>query len=54
MIEPSLPKVETEIEALTESFYAARYSQRAVEEQDVSKVKTYWEQIRQVFRGRRG
>ena len=54
IIEHSVPTAETEIDALTEAFYSARYSRHPVEEQEVSKVKTYWEQIRRVVRGRRG
>jgi len=54
VVERSLPTVEGEVEALTESFSEARYSRHAIAEQDASIVKTYWEQIRRVFRGRRG
>ena len=53
-LEHSLPTVEEEIESLTDAFNEARYSRHPVEDQDVSTVKSYWEHIRQVFRGRRG
>jgi hypothetical protein len=54
VVERTLPTVEGEVEALTESFSEARYSRHAVKEQDANIVKTYWEHIRRVFRGRRG
>jgi hypothetical protein len=53
-LEHSLPTVEEEIESLTDAFNEARYSRHPVEDQDVSTVKSYWEHIRQVFRGHRG
>jgi hypothetical protein len=53
-LERSLPTIETEIDSLTEAFNEARYSRHAIETEDASMVKNYWEQIRKVFRGRRG
>ena len=53
-LESSLPTIETDIQALTESFNEARYSPHPVDDQKASTVKAYWEHIRQVFRGRRG
>ena len=53
-LEKSLPTVEEEIGLLTDAFIEARYSQHAVQDEDVSQIKNYWEQIRRVFRGKRG
>ncbi len=53
-LERSLPTIHQEIASLTDAFNEARYSRHAVETKDADTVKTYWEQIRQVFRGRRG
>ena len=53
-LEKSLPTVEKEIGSLTDAFSEARYSQHAIQDDDVRQVKNYWEQIRRVFRGKRG
>ena len=53
-LEKSLPTVEQEIGSLTDKFSKARYSQHTIRDDDVSQVKNYWEQIRRVFRGKRG
>jgi hypothetical protein len=53
-LEKSLPTVEEEIGLLTDAFSEARYSQHAVQDDDVRHIKNYWEQIRRVFRGKRG
>ncbi len=53
-LERSLPTVEDDIDSLTNAFNEARYSRHSVEAEEANTVKTYWEQIRQVFRGRRG
>jgi hypothetical protein len=53
-LERSLPTVKDDILALTESFSEARYARHPVESEDANQVKTYWEHIRRVFRGRRG
>ncbi len=53
-LEHSLPNIEDEIASLTDAFNQARYSRHPVETEDAATVKSYWEQIRQVFRGRRG
>jgi hypothetical protein len=54
VLEKSLPTVEKEIELLTDAFIEARYSQHAIQDDDVRHVKNYWEHIRRVFRGKRG
>ena len=53
-LERSLPMVEDEIASLTESFNKARYSDQPIETKMAGIVRSYWEKIRQVFRGRRG
>jgi hypothetical protein len=54
VLERSLPTVENEITSLTDAFSEARYSRHLIEPDDANHVRTYWEQIRRVFRGRRG
>lgn len=53
-LESSLPTAKDEIVALTDAFSEARYSRHAIEIEDADTAKTFWERIRQVFRGRRG
>jgi hypothetical protein len=53
-LEKSLPTVEKEIGSLTDAFSEARYSQHDIQPEDANHVKNYWEQIRRVFRGKRG
>jgi hypothetical protein len=53
-LERSLPTVEDEITSITEAFDEARYSRHSIEDRDSVSVKSYWEKIRKVFRGRRG
>ena len=53
-LEKSLPTVENEISLLTDAFSEARYSRHTIKPDDVNHVKNYWEQIRRVFRGKRG
>jgi hypothetical protein len=54
ILERSLPTVENEITSLTDAFSEARYSRHLIAPDDVDQVKTTWENIRRVFRGRRG
>ena len=54
ILERSLPTVENEIILITDAFSEARYSHHPIEPDDADHVKTTWEQIRRVFRGRRG
>ena len=53
-LEKSLPTVENEIASLTDAFNEARYSNHHFQPEDTKRVKKYWEQIRSVFRGKRG
>ena len=50
----SLPTVDNEIASMTEAFNEARYSRHTINTEESNAVKSFWEKIRKVFRGRRG
>ncbi len=49
-LDPALPEVQAEIDALTETFVAARYSPRPVEAPQVARAHSLWERIRKALR----
>jgi hypothetical protein len=50
VLEPALPAVNEDIEALTGSFMEARYSRHEVPPEKAGQVKRLWERIRQSLR----
>jgi hypothetical protein len=51
-LDKALPTAEEDIDQLTGAFIEARYSQHAVKHDDANRVKTIWERIRGVLRGK--
>ena len=51
-LDKALPTAEEDIDQLTEAFIEARYSRHAVKHEDADRVKTIWERIRGVLRGK--
>lgn len=52
-LKASWPEAETEIEALTAAFLAARYSPQPIDESDLSPVKRTWKRVKASLRRRR-
>jgi hypothetical protein len=53
VLENTFPDVDQEVASLTESFVTARYSRSEVDDEQVSRVKRYWERIRGALRSYR-
>jgi len=49
----SVPRVQSEIESLTQTFVAARYSRQEFDEAAAKQIKQQWQEIRREFRGKR-
>ena len=52
-LEPELPEEQGALQAMTEAFVEARYSQHPVETVQVSAVQRAWERLRMALRGRK-
>ena len=53
-LDAAMPGVEGEIDALTDAFVQARYSQVTVEKESARLVNTYWDRIKKALRARGG
>jgi hypothetical protein len=49
----AVPRVQTEIDSLTETFVVARYSRQEFDEATAKQIKQQWKQIRQELKGKK-
>jgi hypothetical protein len=49
-LQNSLPEIDQDVTGLTDSFIEARYSRHDITTEKVSRVRQYWERIKQALR----